>query len=474
MSPGEALMWNVEKDPWLNPNAASVSFVEGSCDFELLKRWIAQMVADVPRLRERVQPGVGRLTTPTWVPDPEFDFGYHMRHLALPPPGNERQLLDLVGRLHQQPYDRTRPPWEIVAIDGLEGDQWALMFRLHHSIADGYGMGRLQERFMMRDPRQPPPPEVDLGALVAETVEKARQAHERPGAQFEEVARMVGEPAWTLSRWLTGEVVGAVREPERVGRWATTAQGLARMAISQLRSSRVATGERAGSPLWTGRSGRRHIELLRVPLTDARKAGEALGGSVNDVFMTAMTNGAAAYHQAKGSPAVAFNTSFVVSTRTDSAEGGNSFTPLRVQVPAGPMSATERFRAIQERVNEQRQALTGGGLMGGLAAVVNLLPTRITTQTARRSAAHLDFATTNVRGARVPRYINGQRMLGTFAPGPVAGAAMIVSLISYVDTMFVAFTIDPAAVEDPQALRDHVGEAFQELFELSATAASKL
>jgi WS/DGAT/MGAT family acyltransferase len=471
MSPGEALMWNVERDPWLNPNASSVSFVEGQCDFEQLRRWVAAMVADVPRLRERVQHGVGRLTPPTWVPDPEFDFDYHVRHLALPAPGSERQFLDLVGKLHQEPYDRTRPPWMIIAIDGLEDGQWALVFRLHHTIADGYGQGRLQERFMMRDPDRRAPDPVNLQAIVAHTVARARQTQaERPAGPLVELARAVGDPAWALSRRLTDEAVGLAREPQRVGRWATSAQGLARRSLSQVSSSLSPTGRgkgpQAGSPLWTGRSGRRHLELLRLSLDEARRAGQALGGSLNDVFMTAMTNGAVAYHEEKGSPAEVFNTSFVVSTRSDAAEGGNSFTPLRVQVPAGPMSPHERFRAIQARVNEQRDSLHGGGLMGGFAAVVNLLPTSVTTRVARSSAAHLDFATTNVRGFRVPRYITGQRLLGTFAPGPVAGAAMIVSLISYIDAMFIGFTIDPTAVEDPAGLRRHVGVAFEELFSL--------
>jgi diacylglycerol O-acyltransferase len=64
MSPGEALMWNVEKDPWLNPSAASVSIVDGPIDIELITRWLAGMVAEVPRLRERVRHGVARFTPP--------------------------------------------------------------------------------------------------------------------------------------------------------------------------------------------------------------------------------------------------------------------------------------------------------------------------------------------------------------------------------------------------------------------------
>jgi hypothetical protein len=222
--------------------------------------------------------------------------------------------------------------------------------------------------------------------------------------------------------------------------------------------------------LWTGRSARRHLELLDVSLDDARSTAKALGGSLNDVFLTALTGGAAAYHAARGASVTSFNASFVVSTRADSAEGGNAFTPLRVQLPATPMSPVTRFNSIRERIAQQRAALSGGGLMGNFARVVNLLPTSVTTRVARSQAARLDFATSNIRGSGRPLYIAGQRVTQIFAPGPVAASAMIVTLLSYLDRMGVLFTMDPAAVEDPAALRHDVGEAFEALFAAAVPA----
>ena len=86
MSDAEALMWNVEKDPWLNPSGASVSVVDRPIDFERFRSRIAYGAAMVPRLRDRVVPGLGRLSPPEWAPDPEFDLDYHVRHIALPSP----------------------------------------------------------------------------------------------------------------------------------------------------------------------------------------------------------------------------------------------------------------------------------------------------------------------------------------------------------------------------------------------------
>jgi diacylglycerol O-acyltransferase len=463
MTPGEALMWNVEKDPWLNPSGGSVSMLEGQLDFDVLEQWVRATAAALPRLRERVVHGVGRLTPPMWAPDPEFDFDFHYRRLELPTPGTERQLLDLVAKLHVEPYDRTRPLWQVIGINGVEGDRSAVMMKLHHSIADGYGMARMQERFMVRDPDQPPPGPVDLEALIA--VECAEADAERSGrAGIGELGRLAAIPG-QLSRRLAAESALAAVDPMRLVDMARSARDVARMGLSQLQRPAQGDGPPAGSTLWTGRSRHRRLELVRVPLGRARAAAKRLDGSINDLFLAGLAAGAAAHHQARGEPVAAFNASFVVSTREDAAEGGNSFTPIRVQLPGGPMAPADRVAAIQAAVARQRSAVTGGGLMGGFANVVNLLPTSVTTRAARRQSARIDFATTNVRGSSRPLYIAGRPMTEIFAPGPVAGAAMIVSALSYVDTLSVLMTIDPVAIPDAAELRDDVERAFDELLD---------
>ena len=275
MSPGEALMWNVEKDPWLNPSAASVSIVDGELDIEVVRRWLAAMVADVPRLRDRVRHGVGRFTTPTWVPDPEFDFDYHIRHVDLPEPGTERQLLDLIALLHREPYDRTRPPWQVIVIGGLEGGRGALVMKLHHTIADGYGMARLQARFMVRDPDLPPPEPVDLDAIVAATCAEAEaQRVDAAANPIERAARVVTGPA-ELSWRLSSRLGRLATDPGQLGSLASSTRGLARMAVSQLRPGgtpgRPAPGHPAPRPTATPtRPARRHRRGRR-----ARRCGRA-------------------------------------------------------------------------------------------------------------------------------------------------------------------------------------------------------
>jgi hypothetical protein len=138
MTDAESLMWNVEKDPWLNPNGGSLVFLDGPIDIDHFRAQIAAAVANVPRLRERATSGFGRFSPPVWRPDPEFDLDYHIRHVALAPPGTMRDLLDVVSVLYQDPYDRTRPLWVFHVIDGLEGGRSALLWKIHHALADGW------------------------------------------------------------------------------------------------------------------------------------------------------------------------------------------------------------------------------------------------------------------------------------------------------------------------------------------------
>ena len=93
MSDAEALMWNVEKDPWLNPSGAMIVIFDKPLDMDLFVERMKVAVAKVPRLRERVIPGFGRLAPPMWATDPEFDLGYHVRHISLPAPGTERVVV---------------------------------------------------------------------------------------------------------------------------------------------------------------------------------------------------------------------------------------------------------------------------------------------------------------------------------------------------------------------------------------------
>ncbi len=170
MSEHEALMWNIEKDPWLNPSGAALTLLDVPVDPARFRRQIRYGVSKVPRLYQRVVPGFGRISTPAWVPDPEFDLDFHIREVKLPAPGTQRQLYDLAAQLYAEPFDRTRPLWRFVLISGLEGGKGAIWSIFHHAISDGIGQIRMAELYQQASRDEPEHPEVDLEGLVAEAV----------------------------------------------------------------------------------------------------------------------------------------------------------------------------------------------------------------------------------------------------------------------------------------------------------------
>jgi WS/DGAT/MGAT family acyltransferase len=475
MSDAEALMWNLEKDSWLNPSGGSLVLLDRPIDVDHFRAQIAAAVADVPRLRERVTPGLGRFSPPEWTPDPEFDLDYHIRQVALPAPGSQRQLLDLAASIYQDPYDRTRPLWMFHLFEGLEGGRGALFWKIHHSVADGIGAGRLAESYLQPTRKPPPPPDVDLDAVIAAA---AAEEERSPGRAPKLVGAMASTVAGTVVH--TGRRQGGIarRTMAELAMWGADPRRPRDLAAGVLRGVRQVRDQlggggadeegEAGSPLWRHRSRRRHMEMLTFPLEPALAAAKALGGSLNDWFVTGVVNGAVAYHDERGVPLTSLRTSFVVSTRTDRAIGGNAFTPTRLSVPAGPMDPRDRFAEISARMQAKREEVRGQGLLSGLAGVVNLLPTSVATGFARSQAAKQDFATSNLRGARSRLYISGARVDANHPFGPLAGTAFNLTTMSYAGALDMGLFVDPVAVEDPGGLRDHVQAAYEELIDLGS------
>lgn len=472
MSDAEALMWNVEKDPWLNPNGGSLIMLDHPLDVDHFRRQLAATVAAVPRLRERVVPGFGRFSPPVWRPDPEFDLDYHVRTMALPRPGDERQLLDLVAAIYQDPYDRTRPLWMFYVIDGRRGGGAALVWKIHHAVADGIGAGRLAESFLQATEQPPDPPAVDLDAVVAASLEADGAPAAGPAALAGSVRDTLTHTARRqagMARRALGELAMWGADPLRARDAAGGVVGAVRQIGGQI-TIPVPRGETdelpSGSPLWRSRSRHRHLELLSLELDQAAASAKRLGGSLNDWFVTGVVNGAVRYHADRGVPLRTLNTSFVVSTRQDRAIGGNAFTPTRFSAPAGPMDAAERFAAISTAMRERRERVTGGGALSGLAGVANLLPTSLVTGLARSQAAQMDFATSNLRGAKTQLYISGAAVTANYPFGPLAGTAFNLTTMSYNNRLDMGLFVDPLAVEEPGELRDDIEAAYHELIDL--------
>jgi diacylglycerol O-acyltransferase len=445
MSDQEALMWALEQDPVLRSSFANVTLLDRPADHARLRERLVRAAELVPRLRQRVAEA-GGLTAPNWVEDPLFDIDFHLRRLALPSPGGLRELLDLAAVISADPFDRARPLWQFVLVEGLDGGRGAMIQKLHHTITDGEGGVRLSTKFLdlerdadtpLDDGEEPPPEPGARSALSAVT---------------DGMRRPMG-----LARRVASEAVETMTNPFGVPGRAGDAVGTARSLLRQ-----VAVIEPARSPLWTERSLRRHLEVLSIPLGDAKRAAAALGGTVNDLFVTGAAGAAGAYHRARGVDVDLLRMAMPVSTRQSGEGGGNAFAPTRLLVPVGLTDPAERFRAVQD-VLASTKAERALGAAAGMAGVLASLPTPLLVRAARQQVGTVDFTTSNVRGAPFDLYFAGARIEGNHPIGPLAGTAFNLTTLSYAGNLDMGLLVDTAAIDEPGLLHDLLVVAYEEL-----------
>ena len=468
MTDAEALMWSVESDPWFSSSIAAVSVVDRPIDLDLLRGRMRRAVSEIPRLRHRVRTSLGRLTPPEWVPDAEFELDHHIRHVALPTPGSREQLRDLAVRITADPFDRSRPLWQFVVVDGLGDGKGALVSKLHHCVADGQGSLRIAERYMdfSETSASAPSEDVDLDAVLAADGERdgdgdgeARAAR----AWNDTLAAYLGDHADLVAK-LVGGLSLAASDPEYVPQKSLAVLEQVRGALEQLTGrAGEESGLPAGSSLWRTRSRRRTLRTVSVPLARMQATADDRGVHLNDVFMAAVAMGAGAFHRALGAPCEHFAASMVVSTRQGDAVGGNAFTAARVLLPGTATAPADLLPAVAAATSAAKDEVGSEGSIASLAGVANLLPASMLTRLARSQAARVDFATSNVRAASVPTWVAGALIEETYALGPVAGTAFNATLMSYCDRVDVGLHVDPVAVSDPDLLAGAIGEAFAEL-----------
>ena len=446
MSDNEALMWNLEKDPAFASHFASITLLDRPPSLDRLRARLAHAVVTVPRLRQHVVANVGRLSPPMWVDDPEFDLDHHVWRIAVPAPGTEAELFDLAVRLLIEPFERSRPLWQFVIIEGLADGRAALFQKMHHTITDGEGGVRLAEQFvdLEREPNEPEPAVLPVPEVEPERfVDAAREVVGHNTRRVTGVARRMVQSVVTNPVGTALGVSQAVREVDR-----------------SLRPSH-AEGESVGSPIWQPRSLKRWFGSIRVPFDDVKRAGKALGGTVNDVFVAGALAGAAAYHHERGVHPDKLRVAMPVSTRRGGTVGGNAFaiTTTDLAAPSDPLAA---FAVVHEGL----ATVKGGGstdLLGSLAMVINLLPTSVLTSFAKDAASAVDFTVSNVRGAPVELYIAGARCDAVLPMGPISGTAFNLSTLSYAGSLDMGLVVDAGAIDDPQGLRDHLADAYDRL-----------
>lgn len=442
----EAVMWRAERHPGLSSTIIALEILASVPDWDRLygaHEWGSRLV---PRFRQRVVEPVVAVGPPAWEPDPAFDLDYHLRRIALPPPGTHAQMLEAVQALAMSPLDRTRPLWEAVLIEGLEGGRAAYVLKSHHSLSDGIAGIQLLNGLHSRTDAPSsakPEPEGDLSRptdgvelAVEEAVELARSL---PG--------MAGR--------LLSPVAGLVRDPRGTAAAAQRYAGSLR---------RVSSAPGTPSDLLRPRSGRTwRLRTLEVGLAELKAAGRSVGGSVNDAYLAGLLGGLARYHDHFGADAGDLPVAVPVSIRRPGdPEGGNRFTAVQIAGPAHLRDPSERMAAIRAQILAAR-AEPALDLAGAAAPVLSRLPSELSILLRGRMGAQADLSASNFPGIAEEVYSAGARVERLFAFGPLPGSAVMATLVSHLGCCCISLNCDGEAIRDPDLLVTSMEAAFGEV-----------
>jgi len=439
----ETLMWRAEADPRMSATTVAVEILDSVPDWDRLVAAHDWGTRYVTRARERVLEPSWPLA-PTWVVDEHFDLSYHLRRVVLPAPGGMAQLLELAQTFAMTPFDRNRPPWEAMLVEGLDGGDHpraGYLVKMHHSLTDGMGGIQLLTLLHSRTPEHnPDKPQVP--APVALPVGRTDVFADQVGRRLADASRAAGR--------LAGGALGLLTRPER-------AVGFAR-SLQRVLGSPPAPG----SPLLAERSLAWRFAVHEVPLASLKAAAKAAGGSINDAFLAALLGAFRLYHAELGAPVDVLPIAFPISLRADEhAAGGNRFAGARMAGPVGEADPAERIRLVREFVLTAR-AEPAGDALNLLAPVLVALPGAVIGQLSGALTGSNDLQASNIRGVGHAVYQSGARVTHLFPFGPRPNIPAMITMVSHDGTCCIGANLDPAAITDvdlfAQCLRDGFAE----------------
>jgi diacylglycerol O-acyltransferase / wax synthase len=459
MSPLDASFLHLE-GPVCPMHIGSVAVFEGPAPpRDEVEAMVAGKLPAVPRYRQKVRFVPLDLGRPLWVDDPHFNLGYHLRHTALPPPGGDDELRNLVGRVMSQQLDRTKPLWEMWMVEGLEDGHWAIVSKVHHCMVDGVSGTDLLTVVLDQDPSPPrpepgvwePEPEPSNTALVTDAV---RERIVSPYEQFRAVRSGLRGPRALRSQ--LGDV----------------GKGL-RSLVTAVRGSPETSLNGPIGP-------HRRWNWARSTLGDVKVVRTSLGGTVNDVVLTAITQGFRDLLLSRGEAVEGreVTTLVPVSVRTPGERGtyNNRVSAMFAQLPVGiadPVECLVSIRAQMDGLKESKQAVAGEvltSLTGFAPPMLLAVGTRVASRASQRN---VNTVTTNVPGPQFPLYAVGRQMLEAFPFVPLGGQIRIgIAIFSYNGMINFGVTGDYDSTPDLGVLCRGIEDGMGELLKAAGVTGS--
>jgi diacylglycerol O-acyltransferase / wax synthase len=421
---------------------------DGALDIDRIRAFIDSRLPGIPRYHQVVSfTPFGRHI---WLDDPHFNIEYHVRHTSLPRPGGEEQFKALCGRVFSQALDRTKPLWEVWIVDGVKGDRFGFISKVHHAMVDGVRSVDLIEALLSTAPTAEFQPALGW------------RARSRPSSLM-----LVLDD---LHRTSLVPLEAAIRAP-----------GLAREALRSRSDVRLAAKGAADLLYWALRrpsetplnvriGSHRRFDWIDTDLEDVKAVRRAFGGTINDTVLATMSGAVRRFleHRRFDPAELDFRVLAPVSVaaRTGSAhELGNQVSAWVVPLPLGERDPRRVLEIIQKTTAHLKDEKTA---LGGLVwtKLSGLAPSTLLSLGSRLPWRILPFnmVVTNVTGPRQPLYLLGARMVsyrGALPLGNYLGLGTVI--LSYDGKLQFSFTADWDLLPDVNVFTRCVGEAFREL-----------
>lgn len=402
-----------------------------------------------------------------WEEAPDADLDDRFEHVVLPAPGGDAELQQLISEQRVLPLDRGEPLWRAILVDGFHGGS-AVIFRAHHSIADGVRMVQLVLRIFDTSPD---------GTPAADPVSAIPVA-----AEVDRVEPTLTERAITAAATSLQVARSAVTNPVGAAHSALTLSGslLGRLGATPLVTAlpgdvdtarKLVLGTRNDTTSWSGTVGERKAIgwSTPLPLAEVKAVAHAHGATANDVLVSCVAQALRAYLRDHGAVCHSVTWDVPVNLKPfDPAlplELGNGFALVQLELPThleDPVRSLEVVRRRMSRIKNGHEAVVDYGIQAAIGKMSTLLYRATVDLIANRAIGVL----TNVPGPRVPLYVAGQKVQAMMGWAPLtADQVMSLTIYSYDGQVFVGLAADAGLVPDHQQIVDGFTEAFDRLVE---------
>jgi diacylglycerol O-acyltransferase len=454
LSWGDTVFLHLEREG-MPLNVACVCVFEGKVPFEACVQFIESKLPLIPRYLKRVVPPLLNIGLPSWEYDPTFDIRRHVREATLKH-GSDAELKTLAGNILSTVMDRQHPLWDMTLVHGLKGDRSALIFRLHHCLADGIAGVGIMNVVMDASPVAPrlpkrklrlrvPPPRDPLTSIATGCIDSYSELVKRILAALTDVSIMAEH---------------ATANGGNLGREEFALLPELNLSTERLRFNVLYRGPQKFA--WAG-----------IPLADVKAIRQSCGTSVNDVILALVTATIRRYLELHGDRVKGRTIRIMVPVNLrggDSAgDLGNRISLVPVTIPLDIRNPRKLLAAVHKRTELLKRAHTAelvslaGGLLGMFPTSAQAVAGHIIS---RLPFTPFNMVCTNVPGPQQPLYLLGHKMVHCYPYVPVGGEmALNCAILTYNGTAYFGFSGCTHAVPDLRRLETFLKLSFTELRE---------